>query len=64
MKKEPNWFAFKKAEGTELEILELKRRIKELEEKIEVLWTKLNLTGEWRFGQEDKKKVSSGSSEV
>jgi len=64
VKEETNWNAFKKATGTELEVILLKQRVKQLELKIEVLWNKLNLTGEWQVEQEKQKETNSGSSKV
>lgn len=34
---EPNWNAFKKATGTELELIRIKKRLEELEKKLELL---------------------------
>jgi predicted ATP-grasp superfamily ATP-dependent carboligase len=54
VKKEPNWNAFKKATGTELEVILLKQRVKQLEEKLEKLI----------YEQEKQKETNSGSSKV
>ena len=52
--KEPNWNAFKKATGIELEILKLKKRVDCLEQTVELILNE----------QKKQKETNSGSSEV